>query len=255
MPASQWFVRAAHAYVAAVTAPGADGRLYEVDMRLRPSGNKGPVAVSLPSFRATTPKIAWTWERMALTRARVVAGPPALRARIEAGDRRGAGGSAATPDRIRADAAAMRARMLRDLPPDGPWDVKLRAGGQIEVEFIAQVLQLVHARGSAGAVLAHHAHRARPAGQGGASPRGGRGTADPRRPSLAHRAGHAAHHGRPRRRRTICRTPPPRALLRAVAVALDGEGPVDLAGLRATLDDLARQVRAMFVRHVGEIGP
>ncbi len=51
--------------------------------------------------------------------------------------------------RIRADAAAMRARMLRDLPPEGPWDVKLRAGGQIEVEFIAQVLQLIHARDAA----------------------------------------------------------------------------------------------------------
>ena len=62
------------------------------------------------------------------------------------GDRRGAGRTPAMPDRIRADAASMRARMLRDLPPDGPWDVKLRAGGQIEVEFIAQVLQLIHAR-------------------------------------------------------------------------------------------------------------
>ena len=49
-------------------------------------------------------------------------------------------------ERVRSDAAAMRARMLRDLPPDGPWDVKLRAGGQIEVEFIAQVVQLIHAR-------------------------------------------------------------------------------------------------------------
>src|SRR3954447_20101759 len=84
LPVSQWFVRAAHAYVAAVTAPGVDGRLYEVDMRLRPSGNKGPVAVALPSFRRYHAESAWTWERMALTRARVVAGPPALRARIDA---------------------------------------------------------------------------------------------------------------------------------------------------------------------------
>ena len=80
LPVSQWFVRAAHAYVAAVTAPGVDGPLYEVDMRLRPSGNKGPVAVSLGSFRRYHAESAWTWERMALTRARVVAGPPALRA-------------------------------------------------------------------------------------------------------------------------------------------------------------------------------
>ena len=144
MPVSQWFVRAAHAYVAAVTAPGVDGPLYEVDMRLRPSGNKGPVAVSLGSFRRYHAEAAWTWERMALTRARVVAGPPALRARIEAAIAE-ALAHAGDADRIRADAASMRARMLRDLPPDGPWDVKLRAGGQIEVEFIAQVLQLIHA--------------------------------------------------------------------------------------------------------------
>ena len=82
---------------------------------------------------------------MALTRARVVAGPPALRSPHRDGDRRGLA-HAGDADRIRADAAAMRARMLRDLPPEGPWDVKLRAGGQIEVEFIAQVLQLIHAR-------------------------------------------------------------------------------------------------------------
>src|SRR6185312_1918009 len=144
LPVSQWFVRAAHAYVAAVTAPGVDGAPYEVDMRLRPSGNKGPVAVSLGSFLRYHAESACTWERMALTRARVVAGPAALRARIEAAITE-ALVHAGDADRIRADAASMRARMLRDLPPDGPWDVKLRAGGQIEVEFIAQVLQLIHA--------------------------------------------------------------------------------------------------------------
>ena len=100
MPVSQWFVRLAHAYVAALTAPGAEGRLYDVDMRLRPSGNKGPVAVSLEGFRRYHAHDAWTWERMALTRARVIAGPAALRERVQqaiataiAGDaRHGAGG-------------------------------------------------------------------------------------------------------------------------------------------------------------------
>ncbi|MBV9248883.1 MAG: bifunctional [glutamine synthetase] adenylyltransferase/[glutamine synthetase]-adenylyl-L-tyrosine phosphorylase, partial [Acetobacteraceae bacterium] len=145
LPVSQWFVRAAHSYVAAVTSPGADGQLYAVDMRLRPSGNKGPVAVSLASFRNYHASSAWTWERMALTRARVVAGPAALGKRIEATIAdilRNAGDRA----RILADAAAMRARMARELPPEGPWDVKLRPGGMVDVEFIAQALQLVHAR-------------------------------------------------------------------------------------------------------------
>src|SRR5262249_34927393 len=105
LPASQWFVRAAHAYVAAVTAPGVDGPLYAGDMRRRPSGNKGPVAVSLASFRRYQAESAWTWERMALTRARVVAGPPALRAHIEAAITE-AVMHAGDPDPIRADAAA-----------------------------------------------------------------------------------------------------------------------------------------------------
>ena len=87
IPASQWFVRAAHSFIAAVTAPGVDGPLYAVDMRLRPSGNKGPVAVPLAGFRRYHAESAWTWERMALTRARVVAGPPALRRRVAGGHR------------------------------------------------------------------------------------------------------------------------------------------------------------------------
>ena len=119
LPVSQWFVRAAHAYVAAVTAPGVDGPLYEVDMRLRPSGNKGPVAVSLGSFRRYHAESAWTWERMALTRARVVAGPPALRARIEAAiaEALAAAGDARThPRRRRRDARTHAARPAAGRP-------------------------------------------------------------------------------------------------------------------------------------------
>jgi [glutamine synthetase] adenylyltransferase / [glutamine synthetase]-adenylyl-L-tyrosine phosphorylase len=145
MPASQWFVRAVQACIAALTAPGAEGQMYALDMRLRPSGNKGPIAVSLDSFRRYHDQDAWTWERMALTRARVVAGPPDLRRRvnqaIEAAVTRAQG-----PEQIRANATSMRARMTRDLRPHGPWDVKLRAGGLVDVEFIAQVQQLIHAR-------------------------------------------------------------------------------------------------------------
>ena len=141
--ASQWFIRAAHAYVAALTAPGMEGPLYDVDMRLRPSGNKGPVAVSLAAFRRYHAQDAWTWERMALTRARVAAGSPAMRARVEAAIAE-ALAAPHDPADVLADAAAMRGRLLRDLPPKGPWDTKMRPGGGIEVEFIAQALQLVH---------------------------------------------------------------------------------------------------------------
>jgi [glutamine synthetase] adenylyltransferase / [glutamine synthetase]-adenylyl-L-tyrosine phosphorylase len=253
MPVSQWFVRAAHAYVAAVTAPGVDGPLYDVDMRLRPSGNKGPVAVSLGSFRRYHAESAWTWERMALTRARVVAGPPALRARIETAIAE-ALAAAGKQDRIRADAASMRARMLRDLPPDGAWDVKLRNGGQIEVEFVAQVLQLIHARSAPELCSPTTRIALARLARAGLLP-----AADA---ALLIRADHVWRTVQGMLRITVGRgargdlpDASARALLRAVATAVDRTGPVDLAWLRATLDDLAQEVRAAFSCYVGEMDP
>ena len=245
LPVSQWFVRAAHAYVAAVTAPGVDGPLYEVDMRLRPSGNKGPVAVSLGAFRRYHAEAAWTWERMALTRARVVAGPPALRTRIEEaiGEALAEAGGA---DRIRGDAASMRARMLRDLPPDGAWDVKLRPGGQIEVEFIAQVLQLIHAHEAPGLCS--------PTTRVALTRLADAGKLPPDDAAMLIHADHVWRTLQGMLRITVGRGARDElpdasalALLRAVG------GAVDLETLQATLDDLAQQVRAMFVRHIGEI--
>jgi [glutamine synthetase] adenylyltransferase / [glutamine synthetase]-adenylyl-L-tyrosine phosphorylase len=249
VPVSQWFVRAAHAFIAAITAPGADGPLYAVDMRLRPSGNKGPVAVSLSSFRRYHAGSAWTWERMALTRARVIAGEPTLVSRVQAAiaDAMASAGDAA---RIRADAAAMRARMLRDLPPDGPWDVKLRPGGLVEVEFIAQALQLVEARerppsgsGTTRVALAHLA-------EAGLLP-----TDDA---ELLIRADRVWRTVQGMLRITVGRGAKEalpdafaRPLLRAATEA--GAPAPDVPGLRAALDGLAEQVRAAFLRHVGEI--
>jgi [glutamine synthetase] adenylyltransferase / [glutamine synthetase]-adenylyl-L-tyrosine phosphorylase len=248
MPVSQWFVRAAHAYVAALTAPGVEGQMYAVDMRLRPSGNKGPVAVSLSGFERYHAESAWTWERMALTRARVVAGPPALRARVEAVIA-GAIASAGDPARIRADAAAMRSRMARELPPDGPWDVKQRAGGQIDVEFIAQVLQLAAAEPAVCSPTTRVALR-RLADADALS----RDDA-----ALLVRADHVWRTTQGMLRITVGRSASEALseasvlpLLRALAEA--GTEAVDLPALRATLDGMAQQVRAAFVRHVGEVG-
>ena len=137
---SQYFARAAQALVAALTVPTRDGKLFEVDMRLRPSGGKGPVAVSLSAFERYHRESAWTWERLALTRARVVAGPARLRARVA--------GAIATalaqgdPAAVLPDTLAMRRRLLAETPHPGAWDVKHRRGGLMEVEFIAQALQL-----------------------------------------------------------------------------------------------------------------
>ncbi|MGI4952600.1 MAG: bifunctional [glutamine synthetase] adenylyltransferase/[glutamine synthetase]-adenylyl-L-tyrosine phosphorylase, partial [Janthinobacterium lividum] len=143
LPPSTYYIRAAHALVAALTTLGADGALYAVDMRLRPSGNKGPVAVSLAAFRNYHAADAWTWEHMALTRARCVAGPLALRRRV-ATEIAQAMATRSDRDTVRADAVAMRTRTLRDHPPHGPWDVKLRPGGQMEVEYVVQVLLLLN---------------------------------------------------------------------------------------------------------------
>lgn len=143
LPSSQWFVRAVQACSAALAAPGPEGQMYALDMRLRPSGNKGPLAVSLSGFQRYHAEDAWTWEHMALTRARVVAGPPAIRARANQAIR-DVLHRPRDPGKIRGDAVAMRGRMARELRPHGRWDVKLRPGGLIDIEFIAQALQLIH---------------------------------------------------------------------------------------------------------------
>ncbi len=141
LPAPTYFVRLTQRVVAAVTARTAEGALYEVDMRLRPSGNAGPVAISLDAFGRYQATQAWTWEHMALTRARVVAGPAALAARVEDTIRR----VLTTPrdaDALRADVVAMRRRIADQHPGDGPWDLKYVRGGLVDIEFLAQYLQL-----------------------------------------------------------------------------------------------------------------
>ncbi len=245
LPAVQWFIRAAHAYVAALTAPGADGQLYAVDMRLRPSGNKGPVAVSLGAFRRYHAESAWSWERMALTRARVVAGPPALRRKVEAAITE-ALAVAGPAERIRADTAAMRARIARDLPPAGPWDVKLRRGGQIEVEFIAQALQLVY--------LAGEPHLANPTTRIALQGLAAAGHLAPPDAASLVRADHLWRTIQGMLRITQGRTQPADLPNAYADPLLRATGAVDLPAFRATLDATADQVRAIFVRYVGEIG-
>ena len=121
-----------------------EGRLYDVDLRLRPSGNKGPVATHLDSFRSYHRESAWTWERLALTRGRVVAGDPDLVGEIFhvvrailCGRRDSAAASA--------DILDMRRRLLAEFGGRGLWDLKHARGGLVEIEFIAQALQILHA--------------------------------------------------------------------------------------------------------------
>jgi glutamate-ammonia-ligase adenylyltransferase len=139
-----YFARLAQRLISALTTPTAAGTLYEVDMRLRPTGNKGPVAVSLESFAVYHASESWTWEHMALTRARLVAGTPALRARVESEIRRRLTQPRPAQDIIN-DARDMREKMALTFPGANPWDLKHAPGGLVDIEFIAQALQLVHA--------------------------------------------------------------------------------------------------------------
>lgn len=129
----------------ALSAPTAAGPLYAVDTRLRPSGTQGPLVVSLDSFARYQREDAWTWERMALTRARTVFGSTQARAVVAAVITEAL--STASPRDIVADAAAMRAEMAAHKPPAGPLDVKLLPGGLVDLEFAVHVRQLVHRTG------------------------------------------------------------------------------------------------------------
>ncbi|MBF0250951.1 MAG: bifunctional [glutamine synthetase] adenylyltransferase/[glutamine synthetase]-adenylyl-L-tyrosine phosphorylase [Alphaproteobacteria bacterium] len=140
---SQYYARLSQRLINALTAPTAEGMLYEVDMRLRPSGNAGPVATSLDAFRAYQADNAWTWEHMALTRARTVTGPGDLRTRIE-GIIRDTLTRPRDADKLVVDVADMRARMDQERHTDIPWQIKDFRGGLVDVEFIAQYLQLRH---------------------------------------------------------------------------------------------------------------
>jgi glutamate-ammonia-ligase adenylyltransferase len=136
-----YYARLCQRLIGAITAPTAEGRLYEVDMRLRPSGASGPIATSLAHFAQYQRESAWTWEHMALTRARPVGGDAPLRDRIESAIR-----VALTlprdPDRLVADVADMRRRIADEHPRPAPLDLRNRRGGLLDLEFIAQYLML-----------------------------------------------------------------------------------------------------------------
>jgi glutamate-ammonia-ligase adenylyltransferase len=128
--------------MAALSAPTAEGVLYEVDMRLRPSGNKGPVATRINAFGKYQREEAWTWEHMALSRARLICGNESLIAEAELIVR-----EVLSADRdiakVAHDVAEMRELIDKEKPPSGPWDLKLIPGGVIDLEFIAQYLALI----------------------------------------------------------------------------------------------------------------
>ena len=146
LAAAHYFARLSQRIIGAITAQTNEGDLYAVDMRLRPSGTKGPIASSLEAYARYHAENAWTWEHMALTRARVVAGPKALADRVEA-ILTSALTAPRAADALLADVADMRKRMDADHHSESLWDAKHVRGGQVDIEFITQYLALREAHG------------------------------------------------------------------------------------------------------------
>jgi glutamate-ammonia-ligase adenylyltransferase len=141
---TQYFARLTQRLISALTSQTNYGALYQVDMRLRPSGRAGPLATQLGGFESYQTTEAWTWEHMALTRARVVSADAKFAARVTntigAILRR-----ERDPAQVAGDVVEMRGAIAREKGGGGRWDLKYADGGLIDIEFIAQYLQLVHA--------------------------------------------------------------------------------------------------------------
>jgi glutamate-ammonia-ligase adenylyltransferase len=141
---AQYFARFTQRLISAFTTRTNYGVLYEVDMRLRPSGRAGPVASRIDSFADYQEREAWTWEHMALTRARVISSSPGFRKQIE-DIIRGVLTRPRDPAGTAVDVADMRRAIALEKGEDDVWDLKYAAGGLVDIDFIAQCLQLVHA--------------------------------------------------------------------------------------------------------------
>jgi glutamate-ammonia-ligase adenylyltransferase len=144
--AVHYYNRLAQRVTGALSAQTASGPLYDIDTRLRPSGTQGPLSVSLEGFERYQRESAWTWEHMALTRARPVFGGGPSRAATQAVIDAVLAGARPARDII-ADAVKMRAEMAAHKPPAGPLDAKLLPGGLVDLEFAVHMVQLTRLAG------------------------------------------------------------------------------------------------------------
>lgn len=134
-----YYARLTQALVTAVTAPMAEGRLYELDMRLRPSGNKGPVATSWPAFKAYQEGEAWLWEHLALVRARPICGLESLAQAFNDFRKQLLAEKGQDHTRTVTGVAEMRAKIAAAKAPSGPWDAKIGAGRLQDIELFSQM--------------------------------------------------------------------------------------------------------------------
>ncbi|MEM6637260.1 MAG: glutamine-synthetase adenylyltransferase [Pseudomonadota bacterium] len=138
LPTRSYYARLTQALVTALSAPMSEGRLYEVDMRLRPSGRQGPVATAWSSYQRYQRTEAWTWEHLALTRARAVTSPPDLTEAFENFRQELVQGQTRPAAKIASDTVEMRTRLAEAKKPDSVWEVKDGAGALRDIELLAQ---------------------------------------------------------------------------------------------------------------------
>lgn len=141
---NHYYARLSQNFINSITALTAEGKLYEVDMRLRPSGTAGPLAVSIESFNDYQKGQAWTWEHMALTRGRVISGPDALRIKIENIIYNILSHPGRVHDNLLHEVANMRVKLAENFGTDNIWSMKNIRGGIIDIEFICQYTLLAH---------------------------------------------------------------------------------------------------------------
>ena len=141
---SQYYSRLSQRLISALTAPTSEGQMFEIDTRLRPSGNSGPIAIRYEGFDRYQKEEAWTWEKMALTKARVITGSDSLKLKIGQTISDVLTTARSKPGVLK-DVVEMRDRIFKENGSDNIWNLKHVRGGLVDVEFIAQALQLVHA--------------------------------------------------------------------------------------------------------------
>ena len=131
-----WYTRFSQRLITALSVPTDEGTLYEVDMRLRPAGASGPVAVSLSAYEQYQRTEAWTWEHMSLTRMRPIVGSTKVASKVMeiAEDVI----MNCTRSTFKKDIADMREKLFDEKQPKGKWDLKMSPGGKVDIEFIAQ---------------------------------------------------------------------------------------------------------------------
>jgi glutamate-ammonia-ligase adenylyltransferase len=142
-----FFVRLAQRIMHLLTMHSAAGRLYEVDVRLRPSGKGGLLVTSISAFADYQQREAWTWEHQALLHARAVAGASRLRADFES-IRLESLANHVKRETLRTEVRSMRERMRKELSKGaaGRFDIKQDAGGVADIEFLAQYWALLWAK-------------------------------------------------------------------------------------------------------------